>query len=107
MSVLYFSFDLYSSLLAEEGGAMVYASLGSGSGVVQRTATHCNTLQHTATHYNTLQHTATHYNTHCNTLQHAATLCNTLQHTVLAEEEEAMANASVYCGPSLVVRKYV
>ena len=31
-----------------------------GGHVVQRTATHCNTLQHTATLCNTLQHTATH-----------------------------------------------
>ena len=37
--------------------------------MLQRTATHCNTLQHTATHRNTLQHTAT----HCNTLLHTAT----------------------------------
>ena len=28
-------------------------------GILQHTATHCNTLQHTATHCNTLQHTAT------------------------------------------------
>jgi len=56
-------------------------------GVLQHTATHCNTLLHTATHCNTLQHTATHYNTphhiatHGNTLQYTATHCNTLQHT--------------------------
>jgi len=35
-------------------------------GIVQCTATHCNTLQHTATHCNALPHTAT----HSNTLQH-------------------------------------
>ena len=61
------------------------------SGLVQHTATHCNTLQHQLTkvclsraaraikllHCSTLQHTVT----HCNTLQHTATHCNTLQHT--------------------------
>jgi len=79
--------------------------------MLQRTATHCNTLQYAsllhvapphrifpllvaslnmamaATRYNTLQHAATHCNTlqhtatSYNTLQHTATYCNTLQHT--------------------------
>jgi len=68
-------------------------------GLLQHTATHCNTLQHTATHCYTLQHTSAHFNTlqhtaarrntlqhtatHCNTLHRTATHCNTLQRTAI------------------------
>jgi len=45
--------------------------------ILQRAATHCNTLQNTATHCNTLQHNAV----HCSTLQDTATQCIALQHT--------------------------
>jgi len=44
--------------------ARLFALFEKIRGLLQHTATHCNTLQHTATHCNTLQHTAI----HCNTL---------------------------------------
>ena len=47
-----------------EAGTFVSCELQLQYTLLQRIATHCNTLPSTATHCNTLQHTAA----HCNTL---------------------------------------
>jgi len=77
--------------------------------MLQRTATHCNTLPHTPTidtmgswsgavdapcaRCTWLQLTATHTATHCNTLQLTATHCSTLQHTLSTDTMRPFSGA--------------